>query len=80
MNRTILSGLYFRMSKGSFFLYTWITCDSFSLFGKVEVAEEWLVNFASGSERLMIFAGMPSTPVAFLEFYLEMKVYLYSQG
>ena len=58
------------MSKGSFFLYTGITCASLSLFGKAEVANEWFINFASGSEidllqDFMIFAGMPSTPVAF---------------
>ena len=66
------------MSKGSIFLYTGITCASLSLFGKAEVANEWFINFASGSEidllqDFMIFAGMPSTPVAFLGLDLEMK-------
>ena len=47
------------------------------MFGKAEVANEWLINLASGSEIVllqdfMIFAGMPSTPVAFLELNLEM--------
>ena len=71
------------MSKGSFFLYTGITCASLSLFGKAEVANEWFINFASGSEidllqDFMIFAGMP-TPVAFLGLDLEMKVYMLSE-
>ena len=37
-----------------------------------------MISFASGSEIVflqdfIIFAGMPSTPVAFLEFYLNIK-------
>ena len=49
-----------------------MTCASLSLFGKAEVANEWFINFASGSEidllqDFLIFAGMPSTPVAFYE-------------
>ena len=72
------------MSKGSFFLYTGITYASLSLFGKAEVANEWFINFASGSEidllqDFMNFAGMPSTPVAFLGIDLEMKVYMLSE-
>ena len=75
-NRSVVLLVY----KGSFFLYTGITCASLSLFGKAEVANEWFINFASGSEidllqDFMIFAGMPSTPVAFLGLDLEMKVY-----
>ena len=47
-----------------------MTCASLSLFGKAEVANERFINFANGSEivllqDVMIFAGMPSTPVAF---------------
>ena len=47
-----------------------MTCASLSMFGKAEVANERFINFASGSEIVllqdfMIFAGMPSTPVAF---------------
>ena len=72
------------MSKESFFLYTGITCASFSLFGKAEAANEWLINFDSRSEIVllqdcMIFAGMPSTLAAFLEFDLEMKVSILSE-
>ena len=71
MNGRMLIGLYFCLSKGSFFLYTGMTCASLSLFGKAEVANERFINFASGSEIVllqdfMIFAGMPSTPVTFL--------------
>ena len=65
------------------FFYTGMTCASSSLFGNVEVAEKWLINFASGSEIVLlqdfiIFGGMPSTPVAVLEFDLEMKVCILS--
>ena len=72
------------MSKGSFFLYTEINCASLSLCGKAEVANEWFINFASGSEIVLlqdfiIFAGMPSTPGAFRALDLEMKVSMLSQ-
>ena len=54
------------------------------MFGKAEVANEWFINFASGSEidlqqDFMLFAGMLSTPVAFLGLDLEMKVYTLSE-
>ena len=53
------------------------------MFGKVEVAKEWLINFASASEIVLLqdflsFAGMPSTPVAFLGFVLKLKVSILS--
>ena len=84
MNGRMLIGMLFCLSKGSFFLYTGITCASFSVFGKAEVANEWLINFANGSEIVLLqdfmnFAGMPSTPVAFLEFDLEIKVSMLSE-
>ena len=61
-----------------------MTCASLSLFGKAEVANERFINFASGSEIVllqdfMIFAGMPSTPVAFFELDLVMNVFMISE-
>ena len=84
MNGRMLIGLLFCLSKGSFFLYTGMTCASLSLFGKAEVANEWFINSASCSEIVllqdfMIFAGMPSTLVAFLELDLDMKVSMLSE-
>ena len=60
-------------------MYTGTTCASFSLFGNFEVAKEMFTSFDKGSEIVLlqnfrIFAGMPSSPVAFLELELEMKV------
>ena len=61
-----------------------MTCASLSLFRKAEVANERFINFASGSEIVllqdfMIFAGMPSTPVAFFELDLVMNVFMISE-
>ena len=61
-----------------------MTCASLSLFGKAEVANERFINFASGYkfvllQHFMIFAGMPSTPVAFFELDLVMKVSMLSE-
>ena len=84
MNGRMLISLYFCLSKGSFFLYTGITCASLNLLGKAEVATEWFINFASGSEIVLlqdfiIFAGMASTPVAFLDLDIDMKVSVLSE-
>ena len=59
------------------------TCACFSLFGKDEVASEKFMNLERGTDivRLQdfnIFAGIPSTPVAFLEPDFEMKDCIFS--
>ena len=60
-----------------------VLCACFSLFGKDEVASEKFISLVRGSDivrlhDLNIFAGRPSTPVAFLESDFEMRYCIFS--
>ena len=65
-----------------FLLYRYNLCF-FGMFGKDEVATEKFMSLERGSDvvrlqDLNIFAGIPSTPVAFLEHDFEMKDCIFS--
>ena len=62
--------VFLSLSRGSFFLYTGISCASFSRSRNFEIATEKLISFDSGSDMLalqafMVFAEMGSIPVVF---------------
>ena len=65
-------------------MYTGITCASFSRSGNCEVAMEKLISSDNGSDMLalqafMVFAEMPSIPVAFFRLDLSMRVSILSE-